>query len=406
MLFKSHKFDKIKIMHENHNYKFIFSWINMQRLDYILRIQEGFKTASVVALLGPRQCGKTTVARMYADLSKISTAAYFDLEDPLDLMRLQDPMLALDEINGIVIIDEIQKLNDLFSCLRVLVDKEPKNKRYLILGSASRELLRQSSETLAGRIHYIEMTPFSWSETRHLSRLWQRGGFPLSYLATSDKYSLQWRKDYIKTFLEQDIPNLGIKIPAANLRRFWMMLAHYHGQIFNASELGNSLDLTGTTVKKYLDILTGTFMVRVLQPWHENIAKRQVKSPKIFLRDSGIYHALLNISDHEELLINPKLGASWEGFALEEIIRKLQTDANDCYFWATHNQAELDLLIVSGLKRRGFEIKHTKTPKLTRSIQIAIDDLKLAEVILIYPGDKTFRLSSQVICMPLESFLN
>lgn len=377
----------------------------MDRFDLIQKIIAGFKTASVVALLGPRQCGKTTIARQYAELINNSPNLYFDLEDPLDLIRLQDPMLTLDEIIGTVIIDEIQKIPDLFSCLRVLVDKPPKNRRYLILGSASRELIKQSSETLAGRIHYIEMTPFSWQETHDLSKLWQRGGFPLSFLAENDKYSMQWRKDYIKTFLEQDIPNLGINIPAQNLRRFWMMLAHYHGQIFNASELGNSLDLTGTTVKKYLDILAGTFMIRILQPWHANIAKRQVKTPKVFLRDSGIYHTLLNINGYEELIINPKLGASWEGFVLEEVIRKLQVDANECYFWATHNQAELDLLITNGQKRVGFEIKHTKTPKLTRSMQIALSDLQLQEIIVIYAGDKTFKLHSQITCMPLEIFL-
>jgi predicted AAA+ superfamily ATPase len=378
----------------------------MDRADFLYKIEQGFKTASIVALLGPRQCGKTTVARMYADLNKISEHAYFDLEDPLDLIRLDDSMLTLSELSGTVIIDEIQNIPELFACLRVLVDKPAKDKRYLILGSASRELIRQSSETLAGRIHYIEMTPFSWFETHDVQGLWQRGGFPLSYLAQNDNYSMQWRKDYIKTFLEQDIPNLGIKIPAQNLRRFWLMLAHYHGNILNASELGNSLDLAGATVKRYLDILVGTFMVRVLQPWHENIAKRQVKSPKIFVRDSGIYHTLLNIYNYEELMINPKLGASWEGFVLEEIIRHLQVDHGDCYFWATHNQAELDLLIIRGQQRLGFEIKHTRTPKLTRSMQIALDDLNLNEIIVIYAGDKTFRLSPKVRCMPLISFLS
>lgn len=378
----------------------------MNRVDFLSKIEEGFKTARVVALLGPRQCGKTTVARTYAQLNKIADYAYFDLEDPLDLVRLSDAMLTLSELSGIVIIDEVQNKPDLFACLRVLVDKPTQDKRYLILGSASRELIRHSSETLAGRIHYVEMTPFSWVETQNTAKLRQRGGFPLSYLAQNEHYSMQWRKDYIKTFLEQDIPNLGIKIPSQNLRRFWLMLAHYHGNIFNAQELGNSLDLTGTTVKRYLDILVGTFMVRVLQPWHENIAKRQVKSPKIFMRDSGIYHTLLNIHDRDELMVNPKLGASWEGFVLEEIIRVLQVDHHDCYFWATHNQAELDLLVIKGQTRLAFEIKHTRTPKLTRSMQIALDDLKLEEIIVIYAGDKMFRLSPQVRCMPLESFLS
>ena len=249
------------------------------------------------------------------------------------------------------------------------------------------------------------MTPFSYIETHHETRLWIRGGFPRTYLAENDKYSVQWRKDYIKTYLEQDIPNLGIKIPAVNIRRFWMMLAHYHGQIFNASELGNSLDLTGHTIKKYLDILVGTFMVRVLQPWHENIAKRQVKSPKIYIRDSGIFHTLLNINTMEDLMINPKLGASWEGFVLEQVLQKLEKDGYVCYFWATHNQAELDLLAISGQKRIGFEVKHTKTPKITRSMQIALNDLNLSEIILLYMGDKIFQLSPHITCMPLLAFL-
>ncbi len=315
-------------------------------------------------------------------------------------------MLALEELTGLVVIDEIQRFSNLFSVLRVLVDQKNKKRQFLVLGSASRELIKQSSESLAGRIHYLELTTFSFEETGELEKLWLRGGFPLSYLADTEADSVRWRKDYIKTFLEQDIPNLGIKIPAQSLRRFWTMLAHYHGQLLNASEIGNSLDISHNTVKRYLDILTGTFMMRQLQPWHENIAKRQVKSTKIYFRDSGIFHTLLNINTHHELMTNPKLGASWEGFALESIIRHLGVDQNDCYFWATHNQAELDLLIVSGDKKIGFEFKHTKTPKLTRSMQIAYEDLKLNELTIIYAGDKHFKLTPHITCMPLDSFLS
>lgn len=376
----------------------------MQRTVYITKLENAFRVAPVVAILGPRQTGKTTLAKTYFAREAGQSACYFDLENPLDLLRLQDPMLALEDLTGTIVIDEIQRFPDLFTVLRVLVDQK-KQRRFLILGSASRELIAQSSESLAGRIHYIELTPFSFEETHEYENLWLRGGFPLSYLAETDADSSQWRNDYVKTFLEQDIPNLGIKVPAQNLRRFWMMLAHHHGQLFNASELGVSLDLSHTTVKKYLDILTGTFMLRQLQPWHENIAKRQVKSPKIYFRDSGLYHTLLHIETQPALWTHPKLGASWEGFALESVIRHLDVDQHDCYFWATHNQAELDLLVMQGLQRIGFEFKHTKVPKLTPSMKIAMEDLKLNKLIVIYAGDKIFKLAADITCMPLVAFL-
>lgn len=377
----------------------------MERNAYLEKLNQAFHTSPVVAILGPRQTGKTTLAQEYFRQQNGSHVCYFDLENPLDLQRLHDPMLALEDLTGSIVIDEIQRLPDLFPVLRVLVDQK-KPRHFLILGSASRELISQSSESLAGRIRYMELMPFSYEETHEFKQLWLRGGFPLSYLAKTDRDSNQWRMDYIKTFLEQDIPNLGIKIPAQNLRRFWMMLAHSHGQIFNASELGNSLDLAHNTVRKYLDILTGTFMMRQLQPWYENIAKRQVKSFKVYFRDSGIYHTLLGIDTHQALLTSPKLGASWEGFALESVIRHLQIDAEDCYFWATHNQAELDLLIVKGSKRLGFEFKYTKAPKLTPSMRIASDDLKLDKLYVIYVGDKRFKLATNIECIPLVEFLS
>lgn len=377
----------------------------MLRADYIGRLDEAFRTAPVTAILGPRQVGKTTLARHYFQQKHGTELCYFDLENPLDLKRLHDPMLALEDLTGLIVIDEIQRHPDLFPILRVLVDQK-KDRGFLILGSASRELIAQSSESLAGRIHYMELTPFSPNETHELSQLWLRGGFPPAYLAETITDSNRWRRDYVKTFLEQDIPNLGIKIAPQNLRRFWMMVAHYHGQLFNASELGNSLDLSRNTVKKYLDILTGTFMLRQLQPWHENIGKRQVKTTKIYFRDSGIYHTLLDISSQEELLLNPKLGASWEGFALECVIRRLGVGHQDCYFWATHNQAELDLLIVKGTKRLGFEFKHSKAPTLTKSMKIAAEDLKLDKLTVIYAGDKPFKLAPHVECTPLSLFLD
>lgn len=377
----------------------------MQRLQLTTMLKNAFKISPITAILGPRQCGKTTLARAYFKTQKGLKEQYFDLENPLDLIRLKDPMLTLEDLTGLIVIDEIQRYPDLFPILRVLVDQKNKKRKFLILGSASRELIQQSSESLAGRIHYMELSPFSFAETHDLNKLWVRGGFPLSYLAKTENLSNQWRKDYIKTFLEQDIPNLGIKIPAQNLRRFWMMLAHYHGQLINSNELGNSLDISHITVKNYLDILTGTFMIRQLQPWHENISKRQVKTSKIYFRDSGVYHTLLNLNGYKELLVSPKLGASWEGFALESIIRSLQVDPQDCYFWATHNQAELDLLIIKGDKRWGFEFKHTKAPRLTRSMLIASEDLKLDSLTVIYAGDIKFKLSSSIECWPLEQYL-
>lgn len=379
---------------------------NMKRKEYLSEIETGFRSAKIVAILGPRQCGKTTLAREYFKNNQGQKQNYFDLENPIDLSRLIDPMLGLSELSGLIVIDEIQRLPDLFPILRVLADRDNPHQQFLILGSASRELIRQSSESLAGRIHYMELTPFSFEEVDHFNTLWLRGGFPLSYLATNDFDSMRWRQDYIRTFLEQDIPNLGINIPAQNLRRFWMMLAHYHGQIFNASEIGNSLDLSHPTVQRYLDILTGTFMMRQLNPWYENISKRQVKSKKVYFRDSGIFHALLNIPDYESLLGNPKIGTSWEGFALESVIRHLKVDARDCYFWATHNQTELDLLIVQGMKRYGFEFKFTKNPTLTKSMQISLADLNLEELTVIYPGDMNFQLNKKIICKGLIEFLN
>ena len=383
----------------------------MLRPRFLQAIQAAFRVNPVTALLGPRQCGKTTLARQWAQQKFKEKAGksvtYFDLEDPTDLAKLANPKLALQNIPGTVIIDEIQRLPNLFPILRVLADR-PKNKtRFLILGSASRDLIHQSSETLAGRISFIEIFPFSGFEveTGGLEKLWLRGGFPKSFLAKTIKESCGWRKDYVSTFLERDIPALGIRIPAPLLRRFWMMLSHYHGQLFNASELGNSLSTADTTVRRYLDILTGTFMVRQLAPWWENIGKRQVKSPKIYFRDTGIFHTLLGVSDASDLKNHPKLGASWEGFALEETLRFYQAGEGEAYFWATHNDAELDLLILKDGKRLGFEFKYTDSPRMTKSIKIAMQDLRLDGLKIIFPGKERFSLEKKIEAVGLHSLL-
>jgi len=374
----------------------------MKRTSFIHKIDAAFAVHPITAILGPRQCGKTTLANMY---SQSRAAAHFDLEDSRDLAMLDNPLLALEELTGLIIIDEIQRRPELFPTLRVLVDKKGRQQKYLILGSASRDLIKQSSETLTGRIEYIELTPFSYTEVGDIRKLWLRGGFPRSYLANNDIESMQWRKAYISTFLERDIPNLGFNIPPQTLRRFWMMLVHYHGNIFNASEIGRSLGIANTSIRNYLDILSGTFMMRELHPWIINIKKRQVKSPKIYFRDTGILNALLGIENFEDLRIHPKLGSLWEGLALEEIIRFHGASENDCYFWATHSGAELDLLIVQGSKKLGFEFKYTDNPKLTKSMQIAMRDLDLTSLTVIFPNKTNFPLTEKIRAIGLEEYL-
>lgn len=369
----------------------------MERPGYLDRIRSRFAVHPVVALLGPRQCGKTTLARMYAD-DIAEPVTRFDLEDPTDLAALTQPRLALEGLRGLVVIDEIQRLPDLFPVLRVLVDRPDNALRLLILGSASRDLIRQSSETLAGRIGHIELTPFSITETgaQLCDALWLRGGFPKSCLAAGDAVSFQWRKDYVATFLERDLPQLGITIPAPTLRRFWMMLAHYHGQIANFSEIGRSFGVADTTVRRYLDLLSATFMVRQLQPWHVNVGKRQVKSPKLYFRDSGLFHFLMGIPNRDALHRHPKLGPSWEGFALEEIIRSHGASPEETYFWATHGGAEVDLLITQEGGPIAYEIKYTERPRVTRSMHTAIEILGLKELRVVYPGEKSFPLHENI----------
>ena len=379
----------------------------MKRTSYIQNIQEEFQINPVVALLGSRQCGKTTLAQQYAETLK-GEYHHFDLEDPEDLAALENPKVLFNELSGTIILDEIQRKPELFPFLRTLIDKEKRKRKILILGSASRDLIQQSSETLAGRIGYIEITPFTLDEfnKKNPSKLWPQGGYPLSFLAKTEKESYKWRKSYISTFLERDIPNLGIKIPAPTMRRFWQMIAHYQGQIVNYSELGRSFGASDKTIRNYLDILTQTFMIRQLNPWHENIKKRQVKRPKLYFRDSGIFHSMLTIENKRALLSHPKLGASWEGFALEQVLKHFQVENEDAYFWAVHEQGELDLFFKKNGKRIGVEFKFSSSPKLTQSMSYCIEQLKLDTLICIHSGEKKFNLTEEIIACGLNKLHN
>jgi len=378
----------------------------MDRTAFLHQTEHRLTTSPVVALLGPRQCGKTTLARMMAE-RYAGEVTRFDLEDPTDLTALSVPRLALQDLCGLVVIDEIQRLPDLFPVLRVLVDRPDNAARFLILGSASRDLIRQSSETLAGRISFMEMTPFTLDEVGAdaRDRLWLRGGFPRAFLAASEADSRQWRKDYTATFLERDLPALGITIAPQSLRRFWMMLAHYHGQVLNYSELGRSFGVADTTVRRYLDILSATFMIRLLAPWHENVGKRQVKAPKLFLRDAGLFHSLMAIADMKALRAHPKLGASWEGFALEEIIRHHRATPEEIYFWAAHGGGEVDLLLMTEHGRLGFEVKYTDQPKVSRSMHTAMEVLALDRLSIVYPGERSFPLTEKIRAVGLNTLL-
>ena len=369
---------------------------NLPRHTFLQRIGTLFRSHPMVGILGPRQCGKTTLAREYTASLRDGPVHVFDLEDPEHLNRLSDPRLALARLEGLIVIDEVQRLPALFPLLRVLIDRTPRRQRYLILGSASRDLIRQSSETLAGRIAYLELPPFTAFEADDGERLWLRGGFPPSYLAAADDDSLIWRRAYVSTFLERDVPALGIDVPSRTLRRFWMMLAHWHGNLFNAAELARSLDVSAPTVRRYLDVLDGTFMVRALQPWHANVHKRQVRSPKLYFRDSGVLHALSNLPDMAALTAHPALGASWEGFALEQTIQICRADAGECFFWAAHTGAELDLLIVQGAHRLAFEFKYSSAPRATRSMRAALETLDLDALTIIRPGAGVHPLTERI----------
>jgi predicted AAA+ superfamily ATPase len=349
--------------------------------------------SQVVAILGERQGRPATL---------------FDLERSQDLARLQDAELGLRDLKGIVVLDEIQRRPDLFPTLRVLADRPRTPARFLVLGSASPDLLRQSSESLAGRIAYHELSGLTLDEVgaESLDRLWLRGAFPRSYLARSHADSRAWRGDFIRTFLERDVPNLGVRIPPATLERFWAMLAHYHGQIWNASELARSFGVSHHVMRRYLDALQATFMVRVLRPWTANIRKRQVKSPKVYVRDSGILHGFLDVESMKDLDRHPKLGASWEGFLLEAVIHQLGASAEQCYFWATHTGAELDLLVVQRGRRHGFEFKRTTAPRVTPSMRSALESLQLTRLHVVHAGSESFPLAPKIQAVAAERILD
>ena len=362
-------------------------------------IRKALRRSRVVALLGPRQCGKTTLARQ---IVPGESQNYFDLEDPISLARLDQPMVALKRLRGVVVIDEVQRRPDLFPILRVLADRRPLPARFLILGSASPELLRQSSESLAGRLETVPISGLSLDEvgTAQIDRHWQRGGFPLSFTARSEEDSVHWRQQFIQTFLERDLPLLGVNIPPPALRRFWSICAHMHGGIWSSADPARSLGIGETTVRRYLDLFTHLLVVRQLQPWHENLGKRQVKAPKVYVRDSGLLHALLGIPNYRQLTLNPKLGASWEGYVIEELLKLVKPDA--AHFWATHQGAEIDLLLFKHGRRIGVEIKYSDAPGMTPSIRNALADLKLDRVIVAYPGDRPYDLDSKVQVVPFS----
>lgn len=368
------------------------------RQNFREEIQTALSRNPVVAVLGPRQCGKTTLAREF--VPEIS-ANYFDLEDPATLAVMGNPMTALAPLRGLVVIDEAQRNPEIFPILRVLADRSDTPAKFLILGSASPELSRQSSESLAGRVEVVEMSGFSLAEVGVTAEraLWLRGGFPRSFLAEDDDASDRWRREFIRTFLERDLALLGFGLSPQLMQRFWTMVSHYHGQIWNSTEVAASLGVAPNTARTYLDALSQTFMVRQLQPWHENISKRQVKSPKLYFRDSGIFHRLQGIASWDTMQTHPKLGASWEGFALEETLKAATPD--EAYFWAVHSGSELDLLMFRGGKRTGVEFKRSDAPRMTRSMGIALADLKLDELIVVYPGLRSYEISDRVKVLPL-----
>jgi uncharacterized protein len=374
----------------------------VERTTLQARLRAALARSPAVALVGPRQVGKTTLARQFA---ATGAANWFDLEDPAVEAQLASPMVALQGLQGLVVIDEVQRAPELFKVLRVLIDRPGPALRFLLLGSASPLLLRQSSESLAGRIEVIETSGFTLDETGGAAAdtLWWRGGSPRSYLAASDADSAAWRREFIRTVVERDLPQLGMNVPAPAIYRFWAMLAHYHGQVWNAADPARSLGVGENTVRRYLDWLTQAYLVRQLQPWYANVGKRQVKAPKIYLRDSGLLHELLGIADPAALARHPKSGASWEGFALEQVLRIARPD--EAWFWATHAGAELDLLMVKAGRRVGVEFKRADAPRLTPSMSIALQDLALDALYVVYPGPRRYVLDERVEAVPLEALL-
>ena len=371
----------------------------LDRPDALNSIHSAFAAHPAVGLAGPRQCGKTTLARLIAEEESVCT--FFDLEKAVDRRRLEVPEQALAPLKGLVVIDEIQRQPSLFETLRVLLDRPEQTTRFLFLGSASPSLIKGVSESLAGRVGLVDLGPFQLSETGANSwrHLWHRGGFPRSFLAVSDAASVSWRESFIRTFLERDIPQFGITVPAETLRRFWTMIAHYHGQVWNGAEFARALGSSEPTARRYLDILAGAFMVRALPPWHENLKKRQLKAPKLYVRDSGLLHSLFELESADDLSGHPKVGASWEGFVIEQLISL--TRSRSAYYWATHGGAELDLMLIHRGKRFGFEFKHSDAPEATKSMHTALKDLRLDHLWVIYPGKESYPLADRLSVLPI-----
>ncbi|MBN2860727.1 MAG: ATP-binding protein [Sphaerochaetaceae bacterium] len=374
----------------------------IQRNEYLNRIRTALNRSKIAALLGPRQCGKTTLAR---EIAALTESHVLDMESPVDRSKLQNPEMYLGSLEGLIILDEIQLYPELFPVLRVLADRKGRNGSFLILGSASPQLVEHASQSLAGRVEFIDMQGFDLTETGSdtLEELWLRGGFPLSYLADTEEDSFAWREGFVRTFLQRDIPQLGIRIPWMTLRRFWVMLAHSHGQVINKSQLAGSMGVSGTTIQSYLDILTQTYMIRPLPPWYVKMKKRQVKSPKIYFSDTGLMHHLLGIHTREELLSHPVAGASWEGFAIEQIISALPLRTP--YFWSTYSGAEIDLLIMENGRRIGIECKLSEAPKPTKSMYVALEDLSLDSIYVIYPGRERYPLHERIEVISLPLFI-
>ncbi|MBI4950414.1 MAG: ATP-binding protein [Myxococcales bacterium] len=378
----------------------------IERTQHLAELKGLLERHPVVGIVGARQVGKTTLARqLAAELG--GTATFYDLEDPADRTRLAEPVPALRDAEGLVVLDEVQRLPELFTALRVLVDRPGCAARFLVLGSAAPALLRQSAESLAGRIAYHPLEGFHLAEVgaSELPALWLRGGFPRAFLAASDAGAAEWCRQFVGTFLERDVPQLGLRLPATTLRRFWVMLAHVHGQTLHASELGRSLGVSDATVRRYLDALTSALVVRTLAPWFENLSKRQVKAPKVYVADPGLLHALLGVADQNALLGHPKVGASFEGFAIAEVVARLGARPEECFVWATHAGAELDLLVVRGRTRLGFEVKHTEAPRTTRSMHVALADLGLERLDVIHAGEHTFPLGERMRAVALGRVL-
>jgi uncharacterized protein len=370
----------------------------VDREEWLKRVLHGVRGYPVTAILGPRQCGKTTLAR---EIGRREGAEYFDLEDPVDLARLANPRLTLEPLRGLVILDEIQRRPELTLLLRVLADRRPLPCRFLILCSASPALIRQTSDSLAGRIHFVDLTGFTLDEigVGHFKRLWVRGGSPDSFLASDEAASREWRANFIRTFLERDLPELGVQIPSEVTRRFWTMVAHCHGQPWNGSEIGSSMGVTHHTSRRYLDLLTGAYVIRQLQPWFENTGKRLVKAPKVYIRDSGLLHSLLGIPDLPALQSHPKLAASWEGFVIEQVLSWV--GERNAFFWGSHGGAEIDLVVLADGKRWGVEVKYSDAPTMTKSMHSAIGELKLEHLWVVFPGKKGYPLADNVECIPI-----